>query len=374
MFVNVDWFFYSHRLPIANAAKKYNFDMSVFTDVTIREKVNLDHQFNLSQSPLKRQSKISIILIEFLKTYFLIKRNKPDLIHAVTIKPIIILGLISKFTSTPFIAAFSGLGPVFRQEKYYQRITLKLVIFLLKYVFKNRDSMAICQTNHDQEKLVSYGVIESQKISLVPGSGVDTNIYTPSKKREDLGRFILMSSRMLLDKGLIEYCVAAKIVKREFKEDIKFLLSGPIDLSSPTSITQIELDRLTSKYEVEYIGNRSDMPELLASTEIFVLPSYYPEGIPKVLIEASSCCAPIITTNHPGCRDIVINKETGILVPTKNSKELASAILSLLKNKKAQLEFGLKGRKFVKDNFEESKIIEEHFKIYKKLINLKTSS
>ena len=141
--------------------------------------------------------------------------------------------------------------------------------------------MAICQTNHDQEKLVSYGVIESQKISLVPGSGVDTNIYTPSKKREDLGRFILMSSRMLLDKGLIEYCVAAKIVKREFKEDIKFLLSGPIDLSSPTSITQIELDRLTSKYEVEYIGNRSDMQRASSINRDICITIILSRGNPK---------------------------------------------------------------------------------------------
>ena len=368
MFINVDWFFYSHRLPIANAAKKFNFDMSVFTDLTIRKKGNFNHQFDLNQSPLKRESKISIkILNEFLKTYFLIKRNKPDLIHAVTIKPIIVLGLISKFTSTPFIAAFSGLGPVFRQEKYFQRMTLKLVIFLLRYIFKNKYSMAICQTKHDQEKLVHFGVIKTQQVSLIPGSGVDTDVYTPLKKREDLGKFVLMSSRMLLDKGLKEYCAAAKIVKREFNEDIKFLLSGPVDLTSPTSISRKELDQLTLDHGVEYLGNRSDMPELLASAEIFVLPSYYPEGIPKVLIEASSCSTPIITTNHPGCRDIVVNRETGLLVPIKDSKELARSILILLNNKKTQADYGLKGRKLVKDNFEETRVVNAHFNIYKRL-------
>lgn len=374
MFVNVDWFFISHRLPIANAARQYNFDMSVFADLTMQDIDNSSYQFDLNKSPLERQKKISPkIFLEFLRAFCLIKRREPDLIHAVTIKPIIFLGIISRITSTPFIAAFSGLGPVFKEDKYYQRIILKLIVLLLKFIFKNNNSIAICQTDHDQKELIRHGIIKSQKISLIPGSGVDTNMFSPSKKREDLGRFILMSSRILLDKGVNEYCSAAKIVNANLNEKINFFLTGPIDLSSPTSITQTELDIITSQNGVKYLGNRNDMPELLASAEIFVLPTYYPEGIPKVLIEASSCCTPIITTNHPGCRDIIINEESGILVPTKDSNELASAILRLLKNKKAQLEYGRRGRKQVKDFFEESKIIKAHFKIYEKLSSIKSS-
>lgn len=375
MFVNVDWFFYSHRLPIAIAAKNHNFDMSVYTDLTLEQKTNIDFQFNLNQSPFERKLRISPkIIIEFIKTFQLIKRKKPDLIHAVTIKPIIILGIISRITSTPFLAAFSGLGPSFKKEKFYQQITFNLVIILLRFIFKNKSSSVICQTNHDKEELIKNGVIASKKISLIRGSGVDINVFTPLKKNKDLGKFILMSSRMLSDKGVIEYCSAAKIVKKEFKGDIKFLLSGPIDLSSPTSISQIELDRLTLEHGVEYIGNCSDMPELLASAEIFVYPSYYPEGIPKVLIEALSCSVPIITTDHPGCRDVVINKETGILVPIKDPKRLAKSILSLLEDKKAQEEYGLKGRKLVSEIFEVSKVIKLHFNIYKKLSDLKISN
>ena len=118
MFVNVDWFFVSHRLPIANAARQYNFDMSVFADLTMQDIDNSSYQFDLNKSPLERQKKISPkIFLEFLRAFCLIKRREPDLIHAVTIKPIIFLGIISRITSTPFIAAFSGLGPVFKEDK-----------------------------------------------------------------------------------------------------------------------------------------------------------------------------------------------------------------------------------------------------------------
>ena len=137
MFVNVDWFFFSHRLAIAKAARPNQFRMSVYTDLTNSEKSNQKREFDLFQSPISRSSKNKILLIlEFLKVFLLILKKKPDLIHAVTIKPIILLGIVSRLTKTPFIGAISGLGPVFSAQTFFSNIRLKIVLLIYRFIFK----------------------------------------------------------------------------------------------------------------------------------------------------------------------------------------------------------------------------------------------
>ena len=201
----------------------------------------------------------------------------------------------------------------------------------------------ICQNNHDQNVLLNYRLSSIDKILSIPGSGVDLENYSPSKKRSGNEKYVLMSSRILYDKGIKEYCMAAMKVRKKFGEEIKFKLSGPLDKFSPTSISEYEINKLVKKYGVEYLGNRNDMPELLASAQIFVLPSYYSEGLPKVLLEAAASGVPIITTDHPGCRDAVIDSITGILVATKDSDSLADEIIKLFLDKSLLINMGKNG-------------------------------
>tara|TARA_B110000483_G_scaffold178597_1_gene211192 strand:+ start:24 stop:545 length:522 start_codon:yes stop_codon:yes gene_type:complete len=173
---------------------------------------------------------------------------------------------------------------------------------------------------------------------------------------------------MLFDKGIKEYCLAAEIVRRHLGDEIIFKLSGPIDSSSPTSISKYELNNLVNKYGVEYLGNRKDMPELLASAIMFVLPSYYPEGLPKVLLEAAASGIPIITTDHPGCRDAIQDRETGILVNVKDHEAVASGIIELLTNHSLKKHMCERARLLAETSFNDKSVVDDHYSLYSRLL------
>ena len=365
MFVNVDWFFFSHRLPIAKAASNNNVDMSVYTDFTRVHDKNDNEGYAFFQSPIRRKSKsIFHVIIEFYNSYLIIRNKKPDLVHAVTIKPIIILGLVSRLTSTPFLGAVSGLGPAFQAKNWYERTRLIIIELIFKFIFRNKKAKVICQSENDQNVLVDRGIVITENIHLIPGSGVDIETFSPAKKKLDYEQYVLMSSRILIDKGVKEYCLAAKMVSDKLGNEIKFKLSGMIDTHSPTFISESELIKLTTNCGVEYLGNRKDIPELLASALIFVLPSYYAEGVPKVLLEASSSGVPIVTTDHPGCRDAVLEGDTGLLVNIRDAISLADAIIKLLENRTALVKMGMNGRALMESKFRDSEVVKMHYKLY----------
>ena len=367
MFVNVDWFFLSHRLPIAKAALKNDINMIVYTDITKAHEANINKGFIIYQSPLRRVSKsIFHLLFEFINCFLMIMKGKPDLVHAVTIKPILILGIIARLTSTPFIGAISGLGPAFVANNLLRKIRLNLVIIILKFVFNNRKGSVICQSVNDRDIITSLGITTKEKISLINGSGVNVKSYSPNKKLLDSKPYVFMASRMLTDKGVKEFCLAAKIVNEHLKRPINFKLSGPIDSESPTCISDLNLRKLCKECDVEYLGNREDMPELLASATIFVLPSYYAEGVPKVLLEASACGVPIITTNHPGCRDAIVDGKTDLLVKPRDSEDLANAILQLLMDDIKLTKMGENGRKHALKFYKDTDVVKQHYTLYRK--------
>ena len=355
MFVNVDWFFLSHRLPIAEAALQNQIDMTVYTDFTNSKEINKKQDFQMLQSPLSRSSKnFYIFLVEFVKVFILILKQKPNLLHAVTIKPIIFLGIIARITKTPFIAAISGFGPVINNTGAFYKYRFKLVLKIYKFIFKNKTALIICQSNHDKNFLIQNKICEEDSISIISGSGVDLEKFIPNTVQEEKTN-ILMASRILLDKGVKEYCAAAKLIRDQGILNIDFLLAGPIDELSPSSISLQEISLICKESGVNYLGNRTDKNKLLASASIFVLPSYYPEGVPKVLLEAAACGTPIITTDHPGCKDAVIESETAILVGIKNHQALGEAIQKLLDDPISLRNMGRAGRKLAEERFDEKK-------------------
>jgi glycosyltransferase involved in cell wall biosynthesis len=368
MFVNVDWFFFSHRMVIANAAKANQIDMSVYTDFTSKNNSHNIEKFNLFQSPLSRTSKFfGYELIEFFKAFMLIKKNKPDLIHAVTIKPILLLGVIARITKTPFVGAISGLGPAFIQNSWKSRLRLKIILILYAFIFKSPCSSLICQNQNDVNILLDHGVCSQKQIFIIIGSGVDLHKYSPLKADIKKKPFILMACRMLTDKGVMEFCSAAKTIINKHKCKVQFKLAGPIDIHSPTSISEHNLKVICNKNNVEYLGNRIDMNILLATAKIFVYPSYYPEGIPKVLLEAAASGTPILTTDHPGCKDAIIYGKTGFTVEPKNVEELSNMILKMLKSNDLN-NMGIEARKFAELQFNENHVITKHFEIYSMFI------
>ncbi len=366
MFVNVDWFFLSHRLPIAKAAMTNNIDMVVYTDFTQDHGATFNEDYELHQSPLRRASKSLFHLIfEVFSSFLIIIKGRPDLIHAVTIKPILILGVVARLTSTPFIGAISGLGPAFVADSWLSKLRLGIIVSVFKFVFRSSKASVICQTANDRDTLISFGVSSREKVVLINGSGVDVDLYSPDKKLVDCDPYVLMAARMLGDKGVREFCLAAKIIHEKLGHRFRFKLSGPVDSESPTFISNLDLRKLCKENGVEYLGNRSDMPELIASSIMFVLPSYYAEGVPKVLLEASACGVAIVTTDHPGCRDAIVSGKTGLLVKPRDSTDLAKAILELLEDNETLCEMGENGRKLALSFYRDTEVVKQHYSLYR---------
>lgn len=365
MYVNVDWFFLSHRLPIAERAQEKNIDMHVFTDFTGCNKPSEFSGFKLKKSYISRKSRsIPSLLAEFILTLVQVKREKPDLIHAVTIKPILLLGIISRITRTPFIGAISGLGPAFLANDLKTRFRKFVIISLYKFIFSGRNTHVICQSTHDRDVLVESYIVPKYRTSLIQGSGVDLNKYKPRKSKKPKRPVVFMASRLLSDKGVEEFCQAAKIIKERGDLNIHFQLAGPVDDLSPSSLSLTSVKHMCEETKVEYLGDIECINEYLADATLFAFPSYYLEGVPKVLLEASSCGLPIITTDHPGCRDAIVEDETGILVPIRDAVSLANGIRDLLIDERRLSKMARNARILAERSYGVEKVIAQHYDLY----------
>lgn len=364
MFVNVDWFFLSHRLPIAMVAAERGIQMTVFSEFT--KKHNDTYKgFVFRNSPFKRKYKnIYYSCIELFKTFLLIRRERPDVIHAVTIKPIIFLGIICFILRIPFIGSISGLGPAFTSNSFKGKARLFVIKLIYKIIFSPKKVRVICQSSHDAQALIDNNLVLENKITMTEGSGVDLEEYKPKKDRASKQINILMASRLLVDKGVQEYCNAAGAVQKKYDFNAQFSLAGPVDALSPGYLSEDQVTKLCESNNIKFIGKRNDLKIILSETDIFVLPSYYGEGIPKVLIEAASSGCAIITTDHPGCRDAIIPLETGILVPPKDSISIENALKNFLSDLALTKSMGSAGRQLAIKRFCVKKVVDIHYSLY----------
>lgn len=367
MFINVDWFFLSHRLPIAMAAAGRGIQMTVFTDFTQTHDEEYKG-FALRQSPIRRAyNNFFSLCMELCKTFALIRRERPAVIHAVSIKPILCLGIICFILRIPFIASVSGLGPAFLPSGYWGKARLYVIRSLYCIIFFPENTRVICQSNNDADVLVHNRLVLREKIIMVDGSGVDLEEFRPLPSVESGSINVLMASRLLADKGIREFCAAAGVISREHEYNVSFNLAGPIDLDSPGALTEERVIEMCESNGVQFLGSRNDLKDILSKTNIFVLPSYYAEGIPKVLIEAAASGCAVITTDHPGCRDAIVPGKTGILAAPKDVLSLVNSLICLLTERDLMISMGRAGREMATKRFCVTKVVDVHYSLYQTL-------
>jgi glycosyltransferase involved in cell wall biosynthesis len=365
MFVNVDWFFLSHRLDIAKESAKRGVDLTVFTDFTSDHSEHAYGDFSILQSPLTRSSYSLISLcVEFFKTFMVIKNNRPDAVHAVTIKPIIFLGIICLMLQVPFIASVSGLGPAFSVNGFVNKLRRRVVMLVYLAIFSPKTTRVICQSTNDANTLLDNNILPKHKVVMTEGSGVAISEYRGHRPNRSHTVNVLMASRLLPDKGVMEFCAAAGAIIREAKFEVRFYLAGPIDSHSPGALSEVQVVEMCDSNDVQFLGNRTDLQDVLAETHIFVLPSYYAEGVPKVLLEAAASGCAVITTDHPGCRDAIIPEETGLLVNPKDISSLTDGLTRLLSNRDLIESMGIAGRRLAVDRFSVTKVVDIHYALY----------
>ena len=226
--------------------------MTVFSEFT--KKHNEKYKgFVFCSSPFKRKYKnFYSSCIELFKTFALIRRERPDVIHAVTIKPIIFLGIICFILKIPFIASISGLGPAFTSTSFNGKARLFIIKLIYRIIFSPEKVRVICQSYHDAQVLIDNNLVIDKKITMTEGSGVDLEEYKPKKDRVSDKINILMASRLLVDKGVEDFCNAAGAVQLKYNFNAKFCLAGPVDALSPGYLSEDEITKLCESNNVKF--------------------------------------------------------------------------------------------------------------------------
>ena len=362
--VNLDKFFVSHRLPIALAAQKEGYKIHIATQFTTEK--NKLHQlgFTLHPLPIDRSSfNIKSNIKTFFRIYKLYKSVRPDICHLITIKPILYGSLIARFfRKLSLVISISGLGYIFSDQRLSSKIYKIIISIIYKIAFNQKRIKVIFQNKDDKEKLSKITNLSKKDMILIPGSGIDLNKFRPRKNKDK--KIVLFASRLLISKGIKDFIDSAKYVR-----NANFVVSGKFDYDNPDCIEPSYIYENQEKGLIEYWGENEDMEKIINKSSVVVLPSYYGEGLPKILIEAAACGKPIVTTNHPGCRESIINRKTGFIVPIKKPLILSKYINKILKNQKLRMDMGREARIFAKRKFSIDKVVEKHLTIYSNILS-----
>jgi len=365
--VNEADFFLSHRLPLAVEAEKDGFEVHVAT--MAGEGVERARALGFIHHciPLTRSGRNPILeLCSFWAIYKLFRHVRPDVIHLVTIKPVLYGGIAARLAGVPGVAvAVSGLGFVFSSSGFKAKLVRVIVMFLYRLALGKKNLQVIFQNPDDRQVLMRLGIAIAEKSVLICGSGVNLSEYTVVPEPTDKP-VVVMAARLLWHKGVGEFVAAAHLLKSRGVQ-ARFVLAGAPDPGNPVSVTQEELDVWQQEGFVEVMGFRHDIANVFADSNLVVLPSYYGEGLPKVLAEAAACGRAVVTTNAPGCRDAIESNVTGLLVPVRNAAALADAIQQLIEDQALRHQMGKAGRKFAEQKFAIEKIVAAHFEVYRKL-------
>jgi glycosyltransferase involved in cell wall biosynthesis len=365
--VNAPEFFLSHRLPLALTAKAEGYEVHVASafgaQVSAIETYGFIHHVvpfaRSGQNPLNEFSTL-------LQLIGLFRRLEPDLVHLITIKPVLYGGLAARFSGiSAVVSAVSGLGTVFLASSVGAKARRWLVKRLYAAAFKQKKLAVIFQNPDDRDALLNIGALHHSETRMIRGSGVDLGEY-PYLPEPEGKTVVVMAARLLKDKGVFEFVQAAQHLMRR-NVAVEMRLIGSPDPGNPTSVSESDLKNWQQADVVTLLGYRSDIAEQYAAANIVCLPSYR-EGLPKSLVEAAACGRAVVTTDVPGCRDAITPDVTGVLVPVKDSVRLADALQSLIENPGLRQEMGLKGRRLAEEAFAIEKIVAQHIEIYRDLL------
>lgn len=382
-----DQYFYSHRLNLAKEALRAGFEVAVaskFNSDTSRKKEI--EALGIKVYPLQHFSRTSINLLKQLNALRelneIYKSYKPDIAHHVALKPIILGSFIANRNRVPMIVnALGGLGYLFTAPLYKPKKTMMrfLVKRILRWLFNKKNTLVILQNSDDLNLLMQSRVTQPNKTVLIAGSGVDVQAFSETPPPPSPPVVISCVSRMLWDKGIGELVQAALILKKYFHKETKLTkgiketaenkfiinLFGMPDAENPASIPIKQLEEWHRNGIVHWQKYSKNVVKAYSDCHIAVLPSYR-EGLPKSLLEAASSGRPIVTTDVPGCREVVKLGHNGILVPPRDSKSLAEALIALIENEALRVQMGKEGRRMVETQFSDKSINMQILDLYKK--------
>jgi len=364
---NVSWSIYNFRSELLNELKQKGFEihtMAARDDYSERlvEKGFVYHESKVENN--RTNPFLDLLLIyKYIKSY---RKISPDLVLHNAIKPNIYGTIAAGFLGIPTINNISGLGTLFIKKSFSTYIAKWLYWFSQKFA-----SIVFFQNSNDRDLFIEQGLVKEGKTQLIPGSGVDTNKFSPSKypkSKSSKFRFLFVG-RLLLDKGILEFIDASRAIKRK-QSNVQIDVLGPLYQVNSTGISKERLDQWVNEGIINYLGTSDRVYEVFRKTDCLVLPSYR-EGLSKVLIEAASMAVPAITTNVPGCRDVVVDGHSGFLCEPKNAMDLQKQMDKMLELDAKDVEImGEHARKRAIQVFDISIVINKYISAVKRILRI----
>jgi glycosyltransferase involved in cell wall biosynthesis len=359
------WFF-THRLPLARAALERGWRVSVAappSDASVR----LPDGITWHPVPVHRGAGTPLAELRAIRSLItLYRREKPDIVHHVTTKPVLYGAMAARAARVPAVVnAIAGLGYIFMSEEK-RAVPLRLLATrLYRAVLRRPNTATILQNEDDLREFTQRRLLASTSVVVIRGAGVDLDEFRPSPEPAGPVTFALVG-RMLRDKGVQDFVEAARTLRAEGVE-ARFVLVGEPDPPNPTSLAESQLRAWVAEGVVEWLGQREDMPEVVRSAHVIVLPSYR-EGLPKVLLEGAASGRAVITNDVPGCRECVVAGETGLLVPARNPIALADAMRALVADPERRREMGRRGRQYAEQHFGVAGVVRATLQVYDDLL------
>ncbi|HYC48821.1 MAG TPA: glycosyltransferase [Burkholderiales bacterium] len=367
-FANTDWYLYNFRLGFANYLRQRGLDVVMLSPSGPYGPLLRAAGFRWIALDMDRRSLNPVRelrLIRRIASIYAVER--PDIVHHFTIKCVVYGSFVARAQRIARVNAVTGMGHVFSGQTARTRLLRPVVQALIKAALSGERARLILQNRDDVAAFVGAGLTGNDRTHLIMGSGVNTRVFQPGIAAKPDGRMrVLLASRLLWDKGIGEYVAAATLLQSR-NLPIDFLLAGSPDPGNPASISDAQLTQWQQTGVVTYLGHITGMPQLLATIDVAVLPSYR-EGVPRSLLEAAACGLPIVTTDAPGCREIVMHGQNGLLVPPRDSLALAEAIRYMYENADARARMGSAGRRAVLEWFDENIVFDRTLSVYEQLL------
>jgi glycosyltransferase involved in cell wall biosynthesis len=365
--ISEDWYFCVHWLQLAKEVRNAGFEVTVATRVARHGDRIRAAGFDLVALGWSRRStnpfREFFSVLEVARTF---RKVRPDIVHQCAIKPVLYGALASLVVRIPIVVStVAGLGYIFSSRDAAARMLRPLVRAAFHLLLDRPNAQVIVQNPDDRAQFLREGIVEDGSLFLIKGAGVDLEKFAQLPEPEGIP-LVVLPARMLRDKGVCEFVEAARALKKRGVV-ARFALVGTPDPENPACIPDAQLAEWHAEGVVEYWGWREDIPAVLQQSNIVCLPSYR-EGLPTSLIEASACGRAIVTTDVPGCREVVTDGENGLLVAARDAFGLAAALQRLIEDAPLRRAMGRVGKARAEREFSIGRVVSETLALYEAAI------